>query len=266
MVNMVPVSPDRHSGQVWRRLSTYSFVAKENYVPIGAAEFGRVTTAFPIGFMELSGQYYPVAILSLVPGRNQFVASDGRWLGGYIPILFRCYPFRLLRQGNTDQFALWVDTDAEQLHDAAASTELFYGPDGKLAPATKQVFDALAHFEQSRIAAMIAAAALSAEGILCPWEIKVREGEQERLVKGLHRIDEVALNKLDDTAFLRLRRANALSIAYAQLLSMAQLHVFAHLAELLRRVAEVPQKRPPTMEVPAEQSFTMVDPEILRFD
>ena len=47
-------------------------------------------------------------------------------------------------------------------------------------------------------------------------------GDGEKPVTGLHRIDEVALNGLSDDQFLQVRKASALPIAYAQLISMGQ--------------------------------------------
>ncbi len=267
MVNMVPVSRSTHANQVWRRLRTFSFAAKDHYVPITGLEFGRVVPTMPIALVEVSGQLAPVAVLSPQPGTNAFVASDGRWLAPYVPFLFLTYPFRLLRQGETDQFSLWVDTDADQLADAAHATELFYDVEGNLAPATKAAFELLAKFEQNRILTVAAVASLAQEGVLCPWEFKLSDGGKERIVQGLQRVDEVALNKLGDDGFLRLRRSQALPMAYAQLLSMGQLTVFSHLQRLRSQTAApaapVPQSAPDTR--PGE-GFTMLDPDSLRFD
>jgi len=267
MVNLVPVSRSTHATQVWRRLRTFSFAAKDHYVPIAGLEFGRVVPTMPIAFVDVAGQLAPVAILSPEPGTNAFVGPDGRWLTPYVPFLFLTYPFRLLRQPGTDQFALWVDSDADRLPDAAHSTELFYDAEGNLAPATKAAFDLLARFEQNRLLTIAAVATMAQEGILCPWEFKLSDGGKERVVQGLQRVDEVALNKLDDDAFLRLRKSQALPMAYAQLLSMGQLTVFSQLQRLRGQVtvpaAPVPQAAP---DARPGEGFTMLDPDSLRFD
>lgn len=268
MSKLVPVSRQTHAGQIWRRLSTYSFAAKEPYVPIGGAEFGRVVSTMPIAFVETAGQFVPVAVLSLSPKDNLFVGPDGRWLGGYIPLMFRFYPFRLLRQPGTDQFSLWVDEEAQDLPDAAASTEVYYDAEGQLAPGTKALFDSLAQFEQNRMATMAAVAALQAEKVICRWELKIKEGDQDRDVSGLHRVDEVALNALDDAAFLRLRKAGVMPIAYAQLLSMGHVANFGYLQQLRARMgpgAARPPAQPGAAPAPGG-SFTMVDPDSLRFE
>lgn len=269
MANLVPVSFQSHGNQLWRRLETYAFAAQENYVPIGGSEFGRVANVMPIGFVELSGQLMPVAILSLTPKVNLFVGPDGRWLGGYVPVLFQTYPFRLLRREGTDHFSLWVDGDAQDVSDVATSTELFYESEGRLGAATKAVFETLTRFEQNRLQTALAMTALSTEGVLCPWEIKLKGDGSETMVKGLFRVDEVAINKLSNEAFLRLRNANGLSIAYAQLLSMGQLSVLVQLNQLRLRLSSVAAAPPSAYDQrpsAPEFSFAMVDPETLRFD
>jgi hypothetical protein len=265
---MVPVQRETHASQVWRSLVTYSFAARESYVPIAGVELARVGSAMPIGFVELSGQFVPVAILSLSSGQNLFVGPGGRWMGNYIPVLFRAYPFRLLRKEGTDQYSLWVDEDAQSLPDTAATTEPFYDAEGNLAPGTKLMFDMLAQFEQNRLGTAVAVAALAGEGVIAPWKIKVQDGENERLIGGLHRVDEVALAGLSDEAFLRLRTSGALPVAYAQLLSMGQIGVFSHLAELRRRLSQgaaTPSPPQAPLQSP-DKAFVMLDPDTLRFD
>lgn len=267
MVNLVPVARSTHANQVWRRLQTFRFAAKDHYVPIAGLEFGRVVSTMPIAFVEVAGHLAAVAVLSPEPGKNAFVAPDGRWLAPYVPLMFLTYPFRLLRQGETDQFSLWVDSDADQLSDTAQTTELFYDLEGNLAPATKAAFELLAKFEQNRVMTVAAVQTLAQEGVLCPWEFKLSDGGRERIVRGLQRVDEVALNKLSDDGFLRLRRSQALPMAYAQLLSMGQLTVFAQLqrlrSQMAATVAPVPQSAP---DARPGESFTMIDPDSLRFD
>lgn len=53
----------------------------------------------------------------------------------------------------------------------------------------------------------------------------------ERKLEGLFRVNEAALNALDNEAFLSVRKSGALPVAYAQLLSMQQLRVLGELAQ-----------------------------------
>jgi len=70
--------------------------------------------------------------------------------------------------------------------------------------------------------------------------IKVKLLDGEHTLPNLHRIDEAALGKLSDEAFLGLRQASALPLAYAQLLSLNQLEVLQRLAGMQTELARNP--------------------------
>jgi len=74
--------------------------------------------------------------------------------------------------------------------------------------------------------------ALDDAGLITPWELNLKQGEEVVPVTGLFRVDEAALNKLDDDDFLTLRKAGGLPVVYAQLLSMTQLTVLERLGQL----------------------------------
>ena len=81
-------------------------------------------------------------------------------------------------------------------------------------------------------------AALAEVGVIRPWPLKFKAGQEDNPVTGLRRIDEVALNKLTDNSFLGLRKAlGALPIAYAQMFSAGQLGLFQHLAKVQAQLA-----------------------------
>ena len=77
-------------------------------------------------------------------------------------------------------------------------------------------------------------------GSFSPGRLTLKAEQGERAITGLHRIDEVALNALADDVFLKLRKASALPIAYAQMLSMGQLGMFEHLAKLQAQLRPPP--------------------------
>ncbi|MCQ4322411.1 SapC family protein [Pseudomonas stutzeri] len=67
--------------------------------------------------------------------------------------------------------------------------------------------------------------------VIAPWPDTIQQAAGIR-IEGLHMIDERALAQLDDTAFLALRNAQALPIAYAVNFSIQQTHLLARLARL----------------------------------
>jgi hypothetical protein len=241
-------------------MTGFSFAATTGLVPLVGAELPKAALAMPIGFSQRSdGRFVLVGILSLTPGRNLFVAPDGRWLGGYVPAAIRSHPFRLLRGEGTEDLVLCVDEQSDLVGEGGANGLPFFDGQGNLTPATKDVLDFLGQLERNRAATEVAVSALAAAGLICPWPIKLSAGE---VVGGLHRTDERAMNAVQDDAFLRLRRSSALSIAYAQLLSMGQIQVLERLAEVQKQLAQSATTLPESLD----KIFQIRGDELICFD
>jgi hypothetical protein len=232
MPQFAAVSRERHANKKWLRYSNYAFAAGEMIAPIVGAELARAALAMPCAFLQQSGRYALVAVLSLVAGRNMFVGPDGRWLGLYVPAVFRLYPFRVLPTERADSVVLCVDEQSNLVVDASSTGEEFFDAQGNPAPVLKPAFNVAMAVEQNRKSTELAVEALAQAGVIRPWEIKVKSNEGERPISGLYRADEAALRELADETFLTLRKTAALAIASAQMLSMGQLGMFQHLARL----------------------------------
>lgn len=241
MAQYVPLTPQRHGSKALGRISGFSFAASVNLVAIAGVEFGSAASSMPIAFVEESKTYKPVALLSFVGGRNLFVAPNGQWLGRYIPASFRYYPLRLLRRDPTsEEYILCLDEECPAIVDAGGDAQPLFSPDGDVAPWVKAATEAMQVFERSRRHTARAVDALASAGAICPWPIKVKVLDGEHTVPDLHRIDEMALGRLSDAAFLTLRNASALPLAYAQLLSLTQLEVLQRLAGMQTELARSP--------------------------
>jgi hypothetical protein len=258
---LVPVSREHHAGKAWRRFSKYTFAASEAIAPLVGAELAKAALAMPIAFLQESGRYLPAALMSLVPGHNLFVGPAGQWLGSYVPATYRAYPFRFARREGSQEVTLCIDEDSGLVVEDSASGEKLFDADGNASPALKSVLDFLTAIERSRKATELAVAALAQASVIRPWDIKVKAGEQEKPVQGLYRVDEDAMSKLSDAEFLKLRRAGALSFAYAQLLSVGQLAVLQHLVTLQGQlapaqaaVATLPESIDSLLDMPSDET------------
>jgi hypothetical protein len=240
MVNIVAVAPETHANKSWRPLQLFAFAASQPLVPLVGVEFARIAIAMPIAFIEQSGRYVPVALLSPIAGRNFFVGPNGQWLGAYVPAALRGYPFSLARVEGSDKVVLCIDEDSGWIVDSDANPDAtrFFEKDGVPSAALKATLEFLGQIEQNRTATDVALAALADAGIIQPWPLQVQDGKQQVPVKGLHCINEAALNALDDEAFLKLRKSSALFLAQAQLMSMQTLGVFQHLMALQQQLAQ----------------------------
>jgi len=234
MTKLAAVSREKHGTQYWKKFTSMSFAEQTSLVPLAARELPRAAVSMPVAFAPEQGGYTLVALLSPVAGQNLFVTAGGKWLGAYVPAVFRAYPFRLVRApNNSGSMVLCVDEDSGI---SAEAGEPFFDDDGELAKPVKDILEFLKQMEQNRAGTDRAVEALVETGILAEWDLKVNENP----VRGIYRIDEGALNSLDDEAFLRLRKAQALPVAYAQLLSMGNIRLLQRLAEYHEK-AETPQ-------------------------
>lgn len=263
MPQFTAVTREHHAGKKWQRFTGYGFASTSALTPIVGVEIARAALAMPLAFFQDRDRFVLVAVLSLSPNRNMLVAPDGRWLGGYVPAFLRSYPFALVPKQGTDQVVLCIDTDSGLVVDGNAGGEDFIGPDGNLSPALKSVLDFLNELERSRRTTDVAVAALAEAGVIQPWpiQLKTEQGEQPAPVS-LYRVDEIALNALTDEAFLKLRKASALPIAYAQMLSMGQLGMFEHLARLQAQLRPPPA---PTLPESIDSLFEMPGDDTIQF-
>lgn len=237
MPQLTAVTPQHFAHKAWQRRSGYAFAAQANILPVVAAELARLVPALPMGFVQTESSFQLVAITALQPGSNCFLAPGGRWLGDYVPAALRAYPFRLIKPEDREESILCFD-ESSGLVVERGQGEAFFDEKGAPSQAVKEVLDFLSQMEHSRVATQTGVDALQAAGLIQPWPLKLRQGEQIRPVDGIHRADETALNTLPDDAFLSLRKAGALPLAYAQLLSMNQLAMLQKAAELQTQIRD----------------------------
>ena len=113
----------------------------------------------------------------------------------------------------------------------------------------KDILNFLNQVEQNKAATNVA-------GVITEWPLKIKDGDQEKPVTALYRIDEAKLNSLADEQFLKIRKAGALPIAYAQLLSMGNIQIFEKLAKVQEQSV---------VKTPDFGSFLLGDDDVISF-
>lgn len=232
MPQLSAITKQSHTDKSWTRYSSYAFASKDNLAPLVGAELSKAVHAFPMAFIKQQDSFLLVAVLSLIPGTNLFVAPTGQWLGGYVPSVLRGYPFVLAKAEGKDNLILCVDEESGLVHEGKAAGEPFFDDSGEVSQPVKGILNFLNQVEQNRAATNLAVAVLADAGIITEWPLKIKQGDQEKPVTGLFQIDEAKLNSLDDEQFLKLRKAGSLPLAYAQLLSMGNSQVFEKLVKV----------------------------------
>jgi hypothetical protein len=234
MPDIQPISKPRHARQRWKRYTDYQFAAKETSVPLVVAELQKACMAFPIALVRNEEGYSPVGLLGLVQGQNVFVAKNGRWIGGYVPAVFRGYPFRL---GKTPQGQriLCIDESSGLVFsgeaDDSEKTEPFFSQDGKPAEPVQKVMDFLTQVDDNKSATVTVCDLLEVHKLIEPWPVTLKTATNEQKIDGLYRVNDAALKALKSKAVTALHKENALLPAYCQVLSMQTFPVLGQLME-----------------------------------
>ncbi|MBY0454647.1 MAG: SapC family protein [Burkholderiaceae bacterium] len=245
MPHIQVVSRQRHSQLRWAAPHHYLFAAQDTVAPLVIAELPKAQASLPLAFVATGEgdavQYVPVAVLGLAPGKNLFVAPDGRWLGAYIPAAYRARPFLLANTPEGSQ-VLCIDEEAGLPGgDAGAQGQAFFTDAGEPAPTVANMLAFLTEVQTSRTATAKMCAVLQQHGLLQPWPITVQTDTGAQPLSGLFRIDEAAFNALPAEALLEVRQAGALPLVFCQLLSMQHLPQLGQLAQAHAQAAQAAQ-------------------------
>lgn len=257
-----------HRQHGWQPPQHLAFAARQAVAPVLLQELAAVVPFYPLAFAkQADGSFVAVVLQGLQQGENLCVAPDGRWRTPYIPSHYRGYPF-VLRPSRVDgalRSALCFDQGSGLYRQAPVASKgevRFFDDEGKPHSQLEKLMNFLQACEHQRQLTQTAADALDNARVLVPWVLPkaMQSADAQPLLRGLFRIDEEALNRLDAQALDALRKANALPLAFAQLLSMPRL-------VLLQQWAK---ERPPLDPVPdlavVQKIFEQGQSDTIRFN
>lgn len=255
-MQLAAVTSERHGQQALKRNEAhYTFAAQDSLIPVVAAELPQLVPMLPLAFLPSENGYLLMAVTSLLPGQNLFVApTTGQWLGAYVPAALRAWPFKMVKPADSDAHVLCVIEDSGLLGARGEGTD-FFDDNGKPTQPIQEIADFLSQVERNRVATQMAVDVLDLAGLIQPWPLQVEKDGTTVPVNGLFRIDEAALNALDADALKGLRDKGALAIAYAQLFSTNQLSVLDKLKpmhEQLQAQAQAAQQATGSSELTLE--------------
>jgi hypothetical protein len=241
-LRVIPITRKHHQTLRWKRFTSYRFAAKENLVPVVIAELVQASQAMPTGFIKRDDRFVLVGIMSLEPGKNMHVTDQGKWIGDYVPSYFRGYPFCLAPPPDGGKNHILCLHQGAELSDAPNEGEAFFDEKGQLVSTVNEISSFLQQVEKSQTITDLAVSALAEAGLVAEWPLKIKQGDIQKPVSGLYKIDEARLNSIDNDTFLKLRKTRSLLIAYAQLLSMANIMQFEKLRRLRNQTSPAVSK------------------------
>ena len=235
MANLHSLTIERHGLKYWQRPTNLRFAAAESVIPLVVFELPKAAMSMPLAFVTQGERFIPVAVMGIEPGNNVFVSPDWRWLGQYVPALFRSYPFQLVKTED-GQNAVCVDEDNDLISDGPKG-ERFFNDDREPSQAVKDIIEFLKQIEQSRQVTEKACQVLQRHALIRAWPITVQKDTGVQLIEGLYEIDEAALNQLSAEALKEVQESGGLAVAYCQLLSIQHLPLLGQLTDKQKTAA-----------------------------
>jgi len=243
----VPLSNNKHQDLLLNKGNLF-FLENQPIVSIFSSEVSLAALDLPIAFVSTEKSISLVAILSLERESNAQIDPQGNWMGGYIPVNIRNYPFSTACRGN--QGTILVEHDSEWL-----STE----QGDPLFDSQRNPTELLSNYIQS-LKKAVPAPSLEQSALKLIQDTELLEVWTE-VPRKLYRINLQSLNNLSEDAFLQLRKNGALPVIYAHLFSLHRIERIKYLAKQKLNIAQKQQKA-------ASSPKAMVDFEdnIFRFD
>jgi len=200
-------------------IGNFNFARHTNSAILTMTEVPAAAMSYPVVFSQGDGDILPVAVLGLGQNKNAFVDSDGGWRANtYIPAYIRRYPFIFMETPDSDVLTLCVDMEADVIGTKKGAL-IFDGE--KPAVAGSKALEFCNTFNQELVATKALGKLIAEAGLLDDKEATFTAADGKKTgLKGFRVIDEERLNALDETPFLALRKAGALSVIYSHLLSM----------------------------------------------
>lgn len=128
MSDIHPNTITRHGAKTWREPENFLFASQEQLAVLLGRELPNTLMYTSIGFSPQGEALVPVALLSLGGGSNLLVDAKGRWLGRYIPEIYKSFPFRLGKKDESEVM-LCIDKSSGLLGGPGAG-ESFFEKDG----------------------------------------------------------------------------------------------------------------------------------------
>lgn len=203
----------------------YGFCADQASCLLGLTEIVPASREFPVLFAVMEGGVAPVALLSTNGTRNMAV-EEGQWRFGYVPAVFRTYPFLLMQtDGEGNNLAVCLERTSPQLvRDADSGTPIF--EDGEPTDFLKNATSVLTRLHEDQQQGLRLGQIINEKKLFSPFAITTsRNGTQETTpLDGFYFVNEKALNELSDEAFLDLKKSGVLPAIYAHLISLGTLN------------------------------------------
>ncbi|GEM_PF-6569514 len=214
------LNPERHAGWLLGPHAGYDFLRRLSAVEVMVNECHRVACDLPVVWRATGSETLGMSAI-LPPGRDWPIDSEGRWLGTYLPLLVRVYPFVPGEPGPAGTGA-YVDVHSPMVCPPGQAEGDQWHPwfDGKGAasPALNAVLEVLRGVHRARQESVAMGRALQQLQLLRP--LPHHDGASQ-----IYLLDVEAMGKVPPPVEEVFKRRGWMKAAYAQVQSLAHLDV-----------------------------------------
>ncbi len=231
---IVPLSKSEHSDLKILPVDLNNF-SDLSLVPIYFHEINQLACEYPLCFTIRDGVVDFQLLSSVSPEQGSaLIKKDGTWVGRYVPAYLKHYPFFAFSQENNEG-SIFIEDESPRLG-RSDGNPLFQNSEPT--EALEQIIADVGFIFDSAKKTQVILEALNKFELITPWEPKIKTSstDQETIISGIYRIDELAFNELSDTAWNQLRGISAFPLIYGQLFStnnLAKLVVYQNLKSRL---------------------------------
>lgn len=197
----------------------YSFTQDVNSVPLTGIEFFEASRDMPVLFSkDEQGDYFPLALLSLMEAGHKHLGEAGSWSDSYIPAFIRRYPFAL-----TDEGTVCFDQKANQFK--GEEGEELFDEEGENSEILNNIIEFLNNYDQQYKNTLEYCGELKDLDLFTPFNLQILLDKDNPLrLEGLFVIDEKKLADIPEDKVKKWFDAGWLAWTYAHLHSLGALN------------------------------------------
>jgi len=221
--NIVPLTREEHGQLYIERLDNFAYARDTNTVYVFCMEFMRVAKEYPILFNMKTDEIYPVALLGLQNGKNEFLDAKANWSGEYVPCYIRRYPFILIKndEGNV---VIGIDDDYRGLNKRGRGVPLFGQVDD--GPMLTEVKDFCSKFQTHIDRTTQFCQKMKELDLLVPVRVAESEIASKVDFEGYAVVERQRIWDLEDEVLLELMKSDTMELLYMHLFSIGLLYTF----------------------------------------
>ncbi len=222
--NIVPLKRENHGHLYIERLDNFAYTRNVNTVYVFCMEFMRAAKEYPILFDMRTDEIYPVALLGLQTGKNEFLDKDAHWMAEYIPCYIRRYPFILIKDADSGKAIIGIDDDYPGLNKRGRGTPLF----GQIedGPMLDEVKDFCRKFQTHIDRTTQFCQKMKALDLLVPVRVADSDTSGKVDFDGFAVVERQRIWDLEDEVLLDLMKSDTMELLYMHLFSIGLLHTF----------------------------------------